>query len=123
MDPVLKAEWIDALTSGEYPQGNHYLNKDGKFCCLGVLCELLVDKGLLTRHDEDPDMPAVYGQETESQLLPREVADMLKITQRANIKPFPIVAASGPINIYALTEANDEGMTFAQIAEIIEREF
>lgn len=30
----------DALESGEYEQGAGRLKKDGKFCCLGVLCDL-----------------------------------------------------------------------------------
>lgn len=36
----VKEMWIDALTSGEYEQGQGLLNKDGKFCCLGVLEDL-----------------------------------------------------------------------------------
>lgn len=31
---------IEALRSGQYQQGTGYLCKDGKFCVLGVLCEL-----------------------------------------------------------------------------------
>lgn len=34
------AEWTDALRSGKYEQGQDYLCRDGKFCCLGVLCEI-----------------------------------------------------------------------------------
>lgn len=40
MSPELKAEWVAALRSGKYEQGRLYLNRDGKYCCLGVLCEL-----------------------------------------------------------------------------------
>lgn len=33
--------WIDALRSGEYEQGSGALQtRDGKFCCLGVLCDV-----------------------------------------------------------------------------------
>lgn len=42
MDAVLKQKWIDALRSGKYKQGKSYLKtKDGKYCCLGVLCEIV----------------------------------------------------------------------------------
>ena len=33
--------WVEALRSGKYKQGRERLNKNGKFCCLGVLCEIL----------------------------------------------------------------------------------
>lgn len=38
--------WIDALRSGEYPQGTGQLNKTGKYCCLGVLCEVALKDGV-----------------------------------------------------------------------------
>lgn len=40
MDPELKAKWVEALRSGNYQQGRYSLKKDGKYCCLGVLCEV-----------------------------------------------------------------------------------
>lgn len=40
MDPDVKEKWITALTSGEFKQGNGKLLNDGKYCCLGVLCEI-----------------------------------------------------------------------------------
>lgn len=33
------AEWIAALRSGKYEQGQNALCADGRFCCLGVLAE------------------------------------------------------------------------------------
>ena len=41
MTPELKTKWIEALRSGKYEQGKHYLKVNGKFCCLGVLCEVM----------------------------------------------------------------------------------
>jgi hypothetical protein len=34
------AEWVKALRSGDYEQGQEYLCRGGRFCCLGVLCEI-----------------------------------------------------------------------------------
>jgi hypothetical protein len=34
------SEWVKALRSGDYEQGQEYLCRGGKFCCLGVLCEI-----------------------------------------------------------------------------------
>lgn len=44
LDPKLKAEWVAALRSGKYEQGTSFLNRDNKFCCLGVLCDLIKDE-------------------------------------------------------------------------------
>ena len=41
MTPELKQKWLDALRNGKYKQGESYLrNRDNKYCCLGVLCEV-----------------------------------------------------------------------------------
>ena len=54
MNPELKAKWLAALRSGDYPQTVHWLhrtagdlhsNVDGLrhvegYCCLGVLCDI-----------------------------------------------------------------------------------
>jgi len=37
---------IETLESGEYEQGQDFLNKDNKFCCLGVACEIAIEHGL-----------------------------------------------------------------------------
>ena len=46
MNPQIKAQWVADLRSGQYEQGNGYLNADGKLCCLGVLCEQAVKAGV-----------------------------------------------------------------------------
>lgn len=35
-----RAKWVAALRSGEYEQGRGRLCRDGKYCCIGVLCHL-----------------------------------------------------------------------------------
>lgn len=52
----LVKEWVTALRSGKYPQGTQYLsrlNDQGvrEFCPLGVLCEILVDRNLMSYKD------------------------------------------------------------------------
>lgn len=38
----LQKEWVAALRSGEYEQGKiHLRSSDGKYCCLGVLCDVI----------------------------------------------------------------------------------
>ena len=41
MDIELKAKWLKALASDKFKKGKGVLNRDGMFCCLGVLCEVL----------------------------------------------------------------------------------
>lgn len=40
LNPERKAQWVAALRSGEYVQGNEWLQRDGRMCCLGVACDL-----------------------------------------------------------------------------------
>lgn len=40
MNPAIKRKWLAALRSGEYMQGRRKLRHAGRFCCLGVLCNL-----------------------------------------------------------------------------------
>jgi hypothetical protein len=44
MKPDIKERWIKALRSGEYKQTAGRLDRNGSYCCLGVLCELLKDE-------------------------------------------------------------------------------
>jgi hypothetical protein len=45
----MKAEiveaWVEALRSGEYEQGKSFLNASGRFCPLGILCDLRAKSG------------------------------------------------------------------------------
>ena len=45
----LQKQWVKALESGKYKQGKNALAYKGKYCCLGVLCEML---GKLSEEDE-----------------------------------------------------------------------
>jgi hypothetical protein len=40
MEPLVKKLWVEALRSGNFQQGSEQLYKNGRYCCLGVLCEL-----------------------------------------------------------------------------------
>lgn len=45
--PEVKAEWTRRLRSGEYPQGHTYLKNDMGYCCLGVLCDMAEEEGVV----------------------------------------------------------------------------
>lgn len=40
MNEEMKAEWLNALRSGNYKQGEQKLRDYDHYCCLGVLCDL-----------------------------------------------------------------------------------
>lgn len=60
MNFKLKDKWVTALRSGKYEQGSGRLRNGDKFCCLGVLCDVIDPTGwnLLnswTSHDNHQD--------------------------------------------------------------------
>lgn len=73
-DPDLKAKWLAALRSGEFPQANGYLKAvvdpsyspttpNGKvgYCCLGVLCMVQgVDMATQLLRLNVSDLPATF---------------------------------------------------------------
>jgi hypothetical protein len=43
--------WINALKSGKYGWGTNKLHPaEDKYCCLGVLCEIAKEKGIIKRY-------------------------------------------------------------------------
>lgn len=36
-------QWVEELQSGQYEQGNGYLKYKDKYCCLGVLCDAVLE--------------------------------------------------------------------------------
>lgn len=38
---AIRTKWCEALRSGKYEQGTGYLRANDKFCCLGVLCDVI----------------------------------------------------------------------------------
>lgn len=123
MNQEIKAKWVSALRSGKYRQAKERLQSDsGGFCCLGVLCDLYIkEHPSLAEWHFNPDY--TYGSTSikssgtfEHIYLPSDVA---------NWAGFP---ASGDVIVShdhedtGLSELNDEGMSFADIAALIEEQ-
>lgn len=119
MNPEIKAEWVKRLRSGEYKQGRNFLNKRGNFCCLGVLCEIGLDQGLLEKQPAGTGVDvfayrAVGGGPKETTVLPRDFATYIGLDLNPEIE-------SGALGGLSLAELNDfERKTFAEIADLIE---
>ena len=53
MDKKIKETWIKALKSGEFKQGREFLERDGKYCALGILSLLSLVEGQCTYNQID----------------------------------------------------------------------
>ncbi len=117
MDAQLKAQWIAALRSGEYRQGEGKLRDGGNYCCLGVLCDI-VDPGAWEDDTFFYDGRYVGGS------LPGSIA----LSTLGEAGPFPNVDGILPFedrtnSVVSLAMLNDDGMPFDRIADIIEWAF
>ena len=122
MNPEVKTRWVAALRSGGYEQGKGYLSLNGEFCCLGVLCELAVEAGVIGAATPSDVAHSVmfYGDEDAARILPWEVMEWSGV-YRDNGK-FQIDTAAGP-SFTSLSVLNDSGSSFSQIADLIEYHF
>lgn len=117
---------VDALESGEYEQGQNRLQQNGKFCCLGVACEVAIANGVeinvqQRRPDLDQDLETVYDNAT--MFLPESVSDWYgfedtwdEYEEMVGASNNPAVLIDGRLT-YA-TKAND--MLEATLPEIAE---
>ena len=111
LDPAFKAKWVAALRSGDYDQGRGALSVAGKFCCLGVACAIT-------------NIPLLVSGGRHSLLLPPEIhfSEIVKWWQTLPQDRYcirsPVVVVGGVWK--ALSELNDCGKTFAEIADLIE---
>jgi len=100
MNTEIKDKWITALRSGQYKQGKHRLRDNDKFCCLGVLCDV-VDK---TKW-EDTEFGIGYMGETH--VMPENLAKSVNLSH---------------IDCSFLAGLNDyKEYTFDQIADYIQQ--
>jgi hypothetical protein len=115
VNQYIKERWIEELRSGKYRQGNGLLNDgEGNYCCLGVLCELAVADGVI---EEPTDLPHQRGlsYDGSNALTPQLVQEWAGLRFRT-----PVVRWGDEYDV-AVTTLNDEGVTFAEIADVLER--
>lgn len=122
MNEQIKQEWIDALRSGEYEQGKGSLrDRDQRYCCLGVLCDLAVKHGVIQAptYYEDVDQPESFGlyiYEGQGGLLPQSVVQWSGLSNNTG-------GFGDKFQRQTLVDMNDGGASFETIADIIEDNF
>lgn len=110
MDQNFKRRWVEALRSGKYVQGKNYLLRNGRHCCLGVACELLVEEKKLVKEEDVVSetfcfRPAAGGSWRHS-TIPRSSLSSIGLDDATESK---------------LMDMNDsQGKSFSEIADYIE---
>lgn len=127
-------QWAEALESGEYAQTGGTLSEAGKFCCLGVLCELAVANGVIPAPEvilnPDGDPTDGFSYQGSQAFLPRVVSEWAfgdSIPQEESHNPklnFTNPDAEGGPEFYAAADLNDVfHLGFPKIAACIRDTF
>lgn len=122
MNKDVKARWIDKLENGNIPQTTGKLGEvEGGRCCLGVLCDLAVQDGVIFAPSvADDEGRLMYAREVA--VLPPEVMDWAGIEHSNG--GFSTDPEKDPEYMDdALSFQNDCGKTFPEIAQIIRERF
>lgn len=110
-------KWVEALRSGEYQQGTKFLCKDGKYCCLGVLCDLAVKEGIVKFDDMVEPEVRYFGGNCD--VLPQAVQSWVGLKNA--LGAYDTYFAFGTIMQDSLASLNDvEMLKFNEIADFIE---
>lgn len=120
MKAKIKAKWLEALRSGEYVQGKNALKtKEGKYCCLGVLCDLhrKTTKKAGCNWGVNNSGEGVYFKNTGA--LPKEVMDWAGFTEHS--ADGDLVLNGKGTNLASLNDG--KGYGFKRIAQVIEKHF
>jgi len=130
LKPEVKVKWLEALRSGHYDQGSGWLRgEDNTFCCLGVLCDVY-DKQVVAnggksewKHSTWSSIRKGFIESNFTAVPPDEVMEWAteNYLQPDGKTLGPSFDYSGGDN--CLTSDNDNGKSFNEIANIIEKEF
>ena len=114
--------WIAALRSGQYKQGQYYLESCGKFCCLGVLCHMLHQRpelGIEMDRLVTPNGRAVYSTPTSPGYGKSDKVPYPNEGELGLLHTMPLIAHHTVEDV--LMDLNDvDGASFAEIAQFIE---
>lgn len=129
MNPEIKTRWTGALRSGEYKQATGYLRTEDGYCCLGVLCELAVQDGIIppARSHDHPDGGTYWEYDYEGAVLPEPVQRWAGLDDASPLVPYP--GDDEPDRVAGLAELNDGNddvtddgpLTFTEIADLIDQ--
>lgn len=127
MNPEIKKKWIAALRTGEYKQGKGVLrDRDDNFCCLGVLCDIYKDDvgGVEWKYRPINPLTADFSKDGY-QLMDFSGAYIGFSHLPFVVRKWADIDSDGGEydNKNNLSNDNDRGQSFLQIADIIEKKF
>ncbi len=106
---LTRKSWVAALRSGKYQQAKTRLRKAEGYCCLGVACDIhdptLWRTNLTLSSDKETHYHYEFNEGVYGAILPEKLAKALNISRHQE-------------NI--LTDMNDKGNSFEEIADYIE---
>lgn len=114
MNIEIAKQWAAELRSGKYQQTTGALCDEGGHCCLGVLCRIAVAAGVIP---EPEPCGREFAFDGSVQFLPQKVREWSGVQTDEGIYG----AEEGGDDPPRLTGDNDEGITFPEIADIIEQ--
>jgi hypothetical protein len=113
MKQDIAEDWQKRLRSGEFPQGCHTLRShDGKYCCLGVLCEMAAEAGIIEPAVLDEVLCVYTYCGHQASVLPIAVMSWAGMQTRSGM-------LSSDDESNSLSSLNDTGKTFPEIATVI----
>lgn len=121
-------KWVAALRSGEYKQTDSVLSQKGRYCCLGVLCELAVKDGVIPPATTSDGL-AHYGELSAYVLPPHEVREWAGVEGNWTVATDRVELSAEALDLWdderiPLSYLNDSiGMSFEEIADHIEKEY
>ncbi len=135
MNQDIKKRWVDALRSGSYDQDKNLLATSDGYCCLGVLCEIAVQDGVVFKEngiytsaedhydysfEELPEAVQHWAGLSEMDYSENPLTDVEYTYTNSDIA---IKRPADRKNAH-LSELNDDmGYNFDQIADVIDRVF
>lgn len=142
-DQAVMREWVRRLRSGDYAQGRNRLRTDDAFCCLGVLCDMAVERGVIAppAATEGVTPVAVNGQihprrETQYEYASAQQWDYSLTVPPGSVQEWAGLSAYDECPEFECSEVcghalsqdklismNDRGRSFAEIADVIEAEW
>lgn len=127
MNKAVGRKWVKALRSGEYEQTTGRLSRTNQhtdsasFCCLGVLCELALEEGVITK-SLDPDAASyTYGDSDDGD----DMFPTVKVAAWSGMADWVVEDPDADPDfdepeIGLATLNDDRGLSFTEIADLIE---
>jgi len=125
MNPEIKEQWIARLLDPNAKQGRGLLTSPEGDCCLGVLCKMAVEAGVIESFDDDGFV--AYGS-GETHVLPWEVSEWAELPQGQPDVSSPLDFSGAAETPYekgspvGLAVLNDYALDFKEIAAVIKEQ-